>query len=173
MSKRPAGRATAPSTSPTAGGAAARRVVEGVWAQVRQPGCKGLCADSCGPIAMTTTEFAMLCEAAPAEPFDHQRRRCGWLDEHNRCRGYEQRPLICRLFGAVPDMQCAYGCATSMTAEEGWALMARLQQLEPTDEWVVTAVPRTTNGSAVLGALDSLRRARTWPSGGPGALGGR
>jgi Fe-S-cluster containining protein len=37
--------------------------------------------------------------------------RCAALDlETKRCRVYDRRPLICRLFGMVKAMRCPHGC---------------------------------------------------------------
>jgi Fe-S-cluster containining protein len=38
---------------------------------------------------------------------------CPMLDSNKRCKIYDKRPLICRLFGAVEHMKCPFGCIPS------------------------------------------------------------
>lgn len=78
--------------------------------------CVPGCHDCCGPVTASSTEMARLPvkseavhEAALAD------LRCPHLGV-NGCEAYEERPLICRLFGTTPSLPCPNGRApTRMT----------------------------------------------------------
>lgn len=82
--------------------------------------CKGLCAEACGPVAMTAREAARLTRAWPgvetwtaADGFVHLAVGpdlvCPVLVD-GRCGAYRARPMICRLWGTVERMRCPHGC---------------------------------------------------------------
>jgi len=71
--------------------------------------CRPGCHDCCGPVTTSTEEMARLPvkseakhEAALAE------LSCPHLGS-NGCQVYEERPLICRLFGTTPRLACPNG----------------------------------------------------------------
>lgn len=77
--------------------------------------CKGLCTASCGPIAMSGVEASSLQEQGIALPGVtnhpiHGSLTCSHLTDAGRCSIYANRPLACRLFGAVAAMPCPHGC---------------------------------------------------------------
>ncbi len=77
--------------------------------------CKGLCHDSCGPVAMSLFEMARMRRAAPPkfDPKDHI--SCPFLDhETKKCRGYDVRPAICRIWGATKSLACPHGCTDTI-----------------------------------------------------------
>lgn len=94
------------------------RTLEEVYARIPAVACKGLCVDSCGPIAMSVDEEARLHErgvkvpplpdavAAVERGEDYY---CPALED-GRCRVYDVRPTICRLWGATRSMPCPHGC---------------------------------------------------------------
>ncbi|WP_433426222.1 hypothetical protein ACQP1V_43025 (plasmid) [Microtetraspora malaysiensis] len=97
--------------------------LEELYAQVPQPGCKGLCADSCGPIGMNPREQQRIRERGVRIP--HYQDALAQLVEtgdytcpvlkDGQCGVYDVRPMLCRLWGAIESMPCTYGC----TPEEG------------------------------------------------------
>lgn len=61
---------------------------------------------------------------------------CPYLTKEKLCGIYENRPLLCRLWGLVdePRMRCPHGCKPSpryLTSEEGHALLAKMDAIEP------------------------------------------
>lgn len=70
--------------------------------------CKPGCTDCCGPVPFSRAEW----QAVKVKK--HHRRGC--LDcpysKGGACEIYEQRPFICRLFGATedPKLACPHGC---------------------------------------------------------------
>jgi Fe-S-cluster containining protein len=94
--------------------------IELVWAEIPDVHCKGLCTESCGPIGASPVEIRMLSERGielenvedalfnvvigRQEPND-----CPALVD-GRCSVYDVRPTVCRLWGAVGEMPCPYGC---------------------------------------------------------------
>lgn len=93
-----------------------------VYEKVIDVGCKGLCSHSCGPIDMSPAEKARI-EARTGQPFKTA-MRCPLLDFMGRCSVYDIRPIVCRLWGAVPEMPCPYGCQPTLTRDEGLRIMA-------------------------------------------------
>ncbi|MEZ8018560.1 YkgJ family cysteine cluster protein [Vibrio splendidus] len=72
--------------------------------------CVKGCHDCCGPVTTSSEEMSRLPRKSDAE---HEAA----LDEYNcvhlgpnGCEVYEERPLICRLFGTTPRMACPNGC---------------------------------------------------------------
>ncbi len=87
------------------------------------------CTQCCGAVAMTAWEWARIGDKRKAAPDCFT---CPYSAEAN-CAIHADRPLICRLFGAVDDprMTCPRGCGPEqkLTAEQGHALMSQYMQL--------------------------------------------
>lgn len=72
--------------------------------------CTPGCHDCCGPVTTSSEEMSRLPVKSDAEheaalnEFD-----CVHLGPKG-CTVYEERPLICRLFGTTPNMPCPNGC---------------------------------------------------------------
>lgn len=107
--------------------------LEDVYALVPAVGCKGLCQDSCGPIAMSVEEdrrvrirgFAIppMMDAVAALERGEDFYCPALVDGH--CGVYDVRPTICRLWGATESMPCPHGCAPDqpLTREESHELL--------------------------------------------------
>jgi Fe-S-cluster containining protein len=89
-----------------------------VYRRIPAVNCQGLCVDSCGPISMSKAEAARLralgvVVPAMAEAVAAIERGedyyCPALQE-GRCQVYDDRPTICRLWGATTSMPCPHGC---------------------------------------------------------------
>jgi Fe-S-cluster containining protein len=107
--------------------------------------CKGLCHDSCGPIASSPAEAAVLKRKGVDLPkmeelpglmlrvLDGADVRCSGLTEDKKCSVYEHRPMICRLWGSVlnPRMMCPHGCEPErwVSDEEAGELLKRVSKL--------------------------------------------
>jgi len=76
---------------------------EALYRQIPGFKCEKGCTDCCGPIPFTKWEWNRLSDKRRAKSIT-----CPYAK--NGCEIYEQRPLICRLFGTVKSMQCPYGC---------------------------------------------------------------
>ena len=86
-----------------------------IYAQVPDVACKGLCHGACGPVVTSSVEADSLRDNGINQPMPvthpvHGPLTCSHLDDAGRCRIYDHRPLICRLFGAVEGMKCPHGC---------------------------------------------------------------
>jgi hypothetical protein len=70
-----------------------------------QPGCH----DCCGPVTASSEEMARLPVRSDAEHAHALAElSCPHLGE-NGCQVYDERPLICRLFGTTPRLACPNG----------------------------------------------------------------
>lgn len=70
-----------------------------------QPGCH----DCCGPVTTSAEEMARLPVKSEAE---HAAALAGLSCPHlgeRGCQVYDERPLICRLFGTTPRLACPNG----------------------------------------------------------------
>jgi hypothetical protein len=86
------------------------------WAQIRffrrqipEFACIPGCHDCCGPVLASTTEMARLPlkdEAERAAALAHW--DCAHLGPHG-CTVYDERPLVCRLFGTTERLPCPHG----------------------------------------------------------------
>lgn len=84
--------------------------------------CLGKCKDSCGPVVISTEEEAII---GPMEWDDSL--TCNHLSTLGTCSIYENRPFLCRAFGAIdtPLLKCPFGCKPILTAAEGRELTAK------------------------------------------------
>jgi Fe-S-cluster containining protein len=91
-----------------------------IYAAVPKIACKGKCQHSCGPILATERERAHF-EKQTGKLFPDSLQimvdslaggslDCPHLNPLGQCNVYQHRPLICRLWGAVPGMPCPHGC---------------------------------------------------------------
>ena len=72
--------------------------------------CVPGCHDCCGPVTTSTEEIARFPVKSEAE---HDVALANLSCPHlgaNGCQVYEERPLICRLFGTTPRLTCPKGC---------------------------------------------------------------
>lgn len=95
-----------------------------IYAAVPRIACKGKCQGSCGPIAVSARERAYF-EGQTGKAFPDALKilnaavregsplECPYLNLIGQCDVYQNRPLICRLWGVIGDveaMRCPYGC---------------------------------------------------------------
>src|SRR5262245_66265757 len=88
-----------------------------LYAELPHLECKRLCQDACSALVfrnrrMSVAEFSRATFGGLTPiPGGHPLDPCTFL-RNGGCSIYNQRPLICRLWGLVdmPDMQCSYGC---------------------------------------------------------------
>jgi len=76
--------------------------------------CEPGCHDCCGPVTASSEEVSRLPqknEAAHVEALANY--NCVYLGM-NGCQVYEERPLICRLFGTTPRLLCPKGKAPAV-----------------------------------------------------------
>ena len=95
--------------------------------------CRGLCVESCGPISMSKREEKVmqrrgvkvppLAEAVAAVERGED-YYCPALAD-SRCSVYEDRPTICRLWGATESMRCPHGCTPddALSQEESYRIL--------------------------------------------------
>jgi Fe-S-cluster containining protein len=88
------------------------RALDEIYAEIPSiPDCTGQCADACGPIAMTSGEWDRIKRIARRTPKMKQGSMvCPLLSPTGKCTTYTLRPLICRLWGATPQLACPQGC---------------------------------------------------------------
>lgn len=82
-----------------------------IYRRIPDAGCKGLCASSCTVLGMSVGEAEQLKKVTGRMPSVTKNGKCSYLEDE-RCTVYEDRPAICRLFGAVnsPQLKCGFGC---------------------------------------------------------------
>jgi uncharacterized protein len=92
--------------------------------------CLGLCAEACAYIGMTSLEQHLI-SANGGPEISMLDDPCPALNFMGRCSVYEDRPLICRLWGIADDMPCHYGCKPSrqLTRNEGFDLLRRAREI--------------------------------------------
>lgn len=94
--------------------------LDALRAEVPDVGCRGLCHAACTIAPASTREAERIAEQgrghlpladeAPITAFG-ELAPCPLLSDDHRCRVYEQRPMICRLWGAAQGLPCPWGCA--------------------------------------------------------------
>ncbi len=107
--------------------------VQRVYELVPRMACKGLCTDYCGAIAMSPIEEQRILSRHGRLPKTDNNVVCSELVD-GRCAIYEDRPMICRLWGQVNHelLRCPHGCRPT------WGLMSsdRAHQLLTELEWL-------------------------------------
>lgn len=122
-----------------------------LYAEVPEVNCKGKCWQSCGPIGMALHEARRI-EVVTGDTLKlaGDDLKCAYLIEH-RCTVYADRPLICRLWGAVEDMPCPHGCKPEryLSPVEARSLLNR-----------ATAISGGNNVYTMPGGREALRAIR-------------
>jgi hypothetical protein len=112
------------------------RDLEQVWDQIPPVQGRGLCAQACGPIDASTREKQRLGATgvqllprsqALAVLADTGAYRCPALTDTDQCSAYQDRPTVCRLWGAMQSLPCPYGCLPDQLLDDatGLALLAQ------------------------------------------------
>lgn len=72
--------------------------------------CKANCSDCCGPIPFSKYEWKKVKDKREGISI-----KCPYVNDNNRCDIYENRPVLCRAFGAVDAayLTCPHGCGPS------------------------------------------------------------
>lgn len=94
--------------------------------------CKGLCQNYCGPVPLTSGEAERLgIKGAVMTPCKGETLSCDFLSSLGTCTEYENRPLVCRMFGAVdtPLLKCPHGCAPIVGRKEGDLMRAKYAEM--------------------------------------------
>ncbi len=88
--------------------------IAAAYALVPEIHCKGLCGSHCGPIGCSAAELDRMRENGALPPRLRQHPKhgimCSHLTDGDRCAIYENRPMVCRLFGVVRRLKCPHGC---------------------------------------------------------------
>jgi len=105
------------------------RKVRAVWALAPDVHCKGLCANYCGIIPIEDAERMVYAEREIT--IDHLAD--GTCDKLvlGRCSIYDDRPLICRMWGGVDQMfmRCPHGCGPMMHTTEARFIFETMENL--------------------------------------------
>lgn len=96
-----------------------------LYNQIPKIECKGLCDHSCSYIPMSDLEKKNITEKYGNANFLND--PCPKL-RNGRCLIYEDRPLVCRLYGVVPEMRCIHGCKPEkmLSSQEGFRLKKKV-----------------------------------------------
>jgi len=114
---------------------AARAAIRALYASLPSVPCKGLCQASCGPIdACVGPVEREMAGGLDLAVMEWPPAACPMLTEDGKCSKYENRPYICRAWGAIdhPDMTCPWGCRPSrmLTEKEGLDHLRKLMEIE-------------------------------------------
>lgn len=108
-----------------------------IYSRIPAVACKGLCWEACGPIpAFTNEPIVALTEdrhvlggvVPPSVTIaDSATLTCPHLVD-NRCSQHEQRPAICRMYGAAIGMECGHGCVPDrwLSRKEGLQILRQV-----------------------------------------------
>ena len=88
--------------------------------------CKPGCAECCGPVPFSAWEISQM----PEPRLFSTGRGCPHSTPQG-CAIYEQRPLMCRLYGTVPEMRCPHGCGPqkALSSAEGHKILKKYKKL--------------------------------------------
>lgn len=94
------------------------------------------CTGCCGPIPFTSSEWSRVRDKKKASGID-----CPYSLQ-GRCDIYDERPFICRLFGASEDLKCPRGCRPDkpLSVEKTRQLMRKYRKISETEGEIVLLV---------------------------------
>ena len=122
-------------------------LVDRIYAGLPAIACQQKCAFFCGPIAVSWLEakrlngrqriktHPIMTRIETGQSFGVGRRietddcfKCPLLGEDGRCRAYDIRPGICRLWGLTEKMKCPHGCVPErwVTQQEAFEFLAAI-----------------------------------------------
>lgn len=110
-------------------------IIEEVYKKVPKLNCKGKCQNACGVIACSAIEAENLANNGIIPPNTHNHPKwgeltCTHLTNDGKCVIYENRPLICRLYGVTKALKCQHGCKPKdgyLTDEQAHELIQKLE----------------------------------------------
>ena len=99
-----------------------------LYAQIPNFSCKPGCHDCCGPVPFSAWEISL-----QEDPKVSSGTGCPHITPQG-CAIYDQRPLMCRLYGTVPEMRCPHGCAPDkpLSSAEGRKILKKYRKLAET-----------------------------------------
>ncbi len=119
--------------------------LQAIYDRIPKIECKKLCQEVCGVIPVNRLELKRMQAATDIDLYAHaqhsdkdksllfdlQKETCPALVD-GMCSVYEVRPLICRLFGAVPEMRCPHGCIPErwLTHEEAMDIFREIKEVK-------------------------------------------
>lgn len=146
------GTATSASTPPT------RRTLEEIYRALPEVHCKGLCQACCGAIGMSEAEATIIYTKHGELPVLNE-ETCSMLGTDGRCTIYEDRPLICRAWGAAKSMPCPHGCGPVdlLSADQMANLIHETKLVTGRDELYFSAAARFITMEELADYRDHLR----------------
>lgn len=107
--------------------------VQAIYDELPELDCKGMCQESCGPIEMSDAEEERIIKRHGRRPGIDSTLTCTLLDrDSGKCSIYDDRPMICRLWGLVKKMRCPHGCEPKrwVTDQEARRLLSELDGIQ-------------------------------------------
>lgn len=100
-----------------------RQELQALYAMIPTFTCLPGCTECCGPVPWAPAEWESMTDQRRATSLD-----CPYASRQG-CACYEQRPLLCRMFGAVstPRLRCPFGRRPEvmLTEAQGHEMMGR------------------------------------------------
>lgn len=98
--------------------------------------CKPDCTDCCGPVPFSKWEWEQIKDKRKTITLN-----CPYASE-NGCEIYEQRPILCRLFGTVPKIKCPHGCGPKkmLSRKKETEIMRKYNRIMDAQEAVVDKI---------------------------------
>ena len=109
------------------------QTINRVYARIPEVNCKRKCQDACGLIMMSDAEQRRIERhlGRPVNFLNFETLKCPLLSPFGACTIYDNRPAICRLYGAVKRLACPYGCEPErwLTDAEAREVLAELDAM--------------------------------------------
>lgn len=125
--------------------------LQAIYDRLPQVNCKGKCLKGCSIIGMYPIELEGITDAGHEVPRASVNHVAGEIScsalQQGRCSIYENRPLVCRLYGVAEGLTCLYGCQPDRLLSEAEA------------EEIRAAVGRLKKGEIMTNAGCTLREA--------------
>lgn len=106
--------------------------LEEIYGSIPRVQCIGKCQLACGPVGLFPIEAENIKAKGHTLPVASEDLVCSKLSATGTCSMYSDRPLVCRMYGAVPALQCPYGCKPErpLDPEVEKGIMKKVQDLK-------------------------------------------
>ena len=123
-----------------------------IYDQIPDVHCKGLCHKECTIIPMSRAERVDILATGSQMPRDIDKTNvcsalagtlehipvCSALTADKRCSIYENRPMVCRLYGTDKRIQCPHGCKPNvwLPRDRVNMLLDKMDAIDPNGDMV-------------------------------------
>ena len=130
-----------------------KRIIKKIRKMIPDFDCLPGCSGCCGPISMSEWEAKQIDYIEIDLEGDNI--GCPYLKD-NRCSIYNDRPIICRLFGTIQILTCPHGCAPEK-------MLTALEEINLIKEWIKLPLMKSPIDDFIVKVREVMKNGRFGP----------